>query len=115
MAHPMVTQNLYVLSFTAASKWSLEDRRKKMKIKDLVNESDFVDLGPRGVGSELDIDDFGGKEFKAPRMFDQLAKCADNINGQAEVKTDDGKTILCKSSTAKKILDMERSISTTRW
>lgn len=82
-----------------------------MKIKDLMNESSFDDLGLKGLGSELDRDDEYGQDFKAPRMFDQLAKCADNVKGQAELKTDDGDTIMCKSSTAKQIMDMERNIS----
>jgi len=83
-----------------------------MKINELLKESEFGDLKLGNVGSELDQDDnFGGTDFAAPRMFDQLAKCADNVNGQAEVKTDDGDTIMCKSSTAKQIMDMERNIS----
>ena len=49
-----------------------------MKIKDLMNESSFDDLGLKGLGSELDRDDEYGQDFKAPRMFQQLAKCADN-------------------------------------
>ena len=82
-----------------------------MKIKDLINESNFADLGLKGLGSELDKDDEFGADFKAPRMFQQLAKCADNIKGQAELKTDDGKTIMCKSATAKRIMDMERNMT----
>lgn len=76
-----------------------------------MNESSFADLGLKGLGSELDRDDDYGSDFAAPRMFDQLAKAADNIKGGAEVKTDDGDTIMVKGSTAKMIMDMERSIS----
>ena len=82
-----------------------------MRIKDLMNESSFDDLGLKGLGSELDRDDVLGKDFAAPRMFDQLAKAADNIKGQAEVKTDDGDTVTVSSRTAKMIMDLERTIS----
>lgn len=83
-----------------------------MKIKDLVNESDFADLGLKGYGDELDRDDdFGGSDFKATRMFDQLAKVADNINGKGEVRTDDGKAFTVSSSTAKRLMDIERNMT----
>jgi len=86
-----------------------------MKINEILDEAKgMMDYDPRfdKHGSELDRDDdWGGVDFKAPRMFDQLAKAADNINGEADVKTDDGDTIKVKSGTAKNIMDLERGIS----
>ena len=78
-----------------------------------LSEIDFSDLGLKGHGSELDKDD-EDEGFKQERMFMQLGKIVDsrgNPKPLDSVKTDDGKTIMCKSSTAKKIMDMERSIT----
>lgn len=66
-----------------------------MKMKDIVNEGNFDDLGLRNLGSELDKDDEGdGQGFKQPSMFDQLGKVLDsagNPNPKTTVTTDDGK------------------------
>lgn len=83
-----------------------------MKIKDLINESDFADFGLKGHGDELDRDDdFGGSDFKADRMFNQLAKVADNMAGKGEVRTDDGEVITISSPTAKRLMDIERNMT----
>tara|TARA_A100001035_G_scaffold183172_1_gene145829 strand:+ start:2170 stop:2547 length:378 start_codon:yes stop_codon:yes gene_type:complete len=67
-----------------------------MKLKDIMNEGDFDDLGLKGYGSELDQDDDGGKGFKGDPMFDQLGKILDsqsNPNPITTVQTDDGETV----------------------
>ena len=67
-----------------------------MKLKDIMNEGDFDDLGLKGYGSELDQDDDGGKGFKGDPMFDQLGKILDsqsNPNPVTTVQTDDGETV----------------------
>ena len=67
-----------------------------MKLKDIMKEGDFDDLGLKGYGSELDQDDDGGKGFKGDPMFDQLGKILDsqsNPNPITTVQTDDGETV----------------------
>lgn len=67
-----------------------------MKLKDIIKEEDFDDLGLRGLGSELDQDDDGGKGFDKDPIFDQLGKILDsqsNPNPVTTVTTDDGEKI----------------------
>lgn len=67
-----------------------------MKLKDIIKEEDFDDLGLRGLGSELDRDDDGGKGFDKDPIFDQLGKILDsqsNPNPVTTVTTDDGEKI----------------------
>tara|TARA_B100000214_G_C23878356_1_gene586063 strand:- start:665 stop:1042 length:378 start_codon:yes stop_codon:yes gene_type:complete len=64
-----------------------------MKLKDVMKEADFSDFGLDRHGSELDVDDDGGKGFKGDSMFDQLGKILDsqsNPNPITKVITDDG-------------------------
>ena len=74
-----------------------------MKLKDIMNEGDFDDLGLKGYGSELDQDD-DGVGFKNDSMFDQLGKILDsagNPNPVTTVKTDDGETVEVSTQQAR--------------
>lgn len=84
-----------------------------MKVKDLVNESDFADLGLKGLGSELDRDE-EGDDFKQKRMFDQLGKVIDsagNPNPIKTVKTDDGDEVEVTPGIAKALRYLEQNTS----
>ena len=73
------------------------DKDKKMKLKDIMNEGHMDDLGLKGYGSELDDPDKDmGKSFKGDSMFDQLGKILDssgNPNPIKHVMTDDGEKV----------------------
>ena len=80
-----------------------------MKLKDIMKEGDFDDLGLRNYGKELDQDDTGAG-FKNDSMFNQLGKILDssgNPNPIKHVMTDDGQKIEVIE------LDKFRSKSTT--
>tara|TARA_B100001057_G_C22850189_1_gene950651 strand:+ start:1167 stop:1544 length:378 start_codon:yes stop_codon:yes gene_type:complete len=80
-----------------------------MKLKDVMKEADFSDFGLDKHGSELDVDDDGGKGFKNDSMFDQLGKILDsssNPNPLTTVKTDDGETIEVSTQQARVLRQM---------
>ena len=61
-----------------------------------ISEGDFDDLNLKNYGSELDVDDEGGKGFEKQAMFLQLGKILDsagNPNPVTTVTTDDGQEI----------------------
>ena len=79
------------------------DKDKKMKLKDVLKEGDFDDLGLKGYGSELDQDD-DGEGFSQKSMFDQLGKILDSVGTPNPVKsviTDDGEKIEVSPQQAK--------------
>jgi hypothetical protein len=78
-----------------------------MKIKDLVNESDFADLGLKGLGSELDKDDDYDPAKDGFSMVDQLGKVLDsrgNPNPLDSVKTRDGSEIKITADQAASLM-----------
>ena len=81
------------------------DKDKKMKLKDIMNEGHMDDLGLKGYGSELDDPDKDmGKSFKGDSMFDQLGKILDsagNPNPIKHVVTDDGEKVEVTPQQAK--------------
>ena len=50
-----------------------------MKLKDIMKEGDFDDLGLKNYGKELDQDDTGAG-FKNDSMFEQLGKILDLLS-----------------------------------
>ena len=79
------------------------DKENKMKLKDIMKEGDFDDLGIKNYGSELDQDDTGAS-FKEDSMFDQLGKILDsagNPNPIKHVVTDDGEKVEVTPQQAK--------------
>lgn len=79
------------------------DKENKMKLKDIMKEGDFDDLGLKNYGSELDQDDTGAS-FKEDSMFDQLGKILDsagNPNPIKHVVTDDGEKVEVTPQQAK--------------
>lgn len=61
-----------------------------------IAEGEFDDLNLRNVGSELDVDDEGGKGFDKAPMFTQLGKILDSQSNPVKVttvKTDDGEEV----------------------
>ena len=79
------------------------DKENKMKLKDIMKEGDFDDLGLKNYGSELDQDDTGAS-FKEDSMFDQLGKILDSAGNPNPIKhviTDDGEKIEVTPQQAK--------------
>jgi len=66
-----------------------------MKLKDILKEGDFDDLGLKGLGSELDVDNDYDPEKDKFSMTKQLGKMLDsrgNPNPLNSVETRDGST-----------------------
>ena len=79
------------------------DKENKMKLKDIMKEGDFEDLGLKNYGSELDSDD-EGEGFAQKSMFDQLGKILDSTGNPNPIKhviTDDGEKIEVTPQQAK--------------
>ena len=80
-----------------------------MKIKDLVNESDFADLGLKGLGSELDKDDDFDPVKDGFSIVDQLGKVLDsrgNPNPLNSVETRDGATVQLTMDQAANLMSL---------
>lgn len=75
-----------------------------MKLKDILKEGDFADLGLKDYGRELDQDDDGGDDFS---IVDQLGKILDsrgNPNPIDSVKTRDGSEIKVTADQASSLM-----------
>lgn len=77
-----------------------------MKLKDILKEGDFDDLGLKDYGRELDQDDDGGDDFS---VVDQLGKILDsrgNPNPIDSVKTRDGSEIKVTADQAASLMNL---------
>ena len=80
-----------------------------MKIKDMLNEGDFDDLGLKGLGSELDKDDDYDPERDKFSMTKQLGKMLDsrgNPNPLNSVETRDGAVVQLTMDQAANLMSL---------
>lgn len=81
-----------------------------MKLKDILKEDEFDDLGLKGVGSELDVDDdkYDPEKDKFS-ITDQLGKMLDsrgNPNPKNSVETRDGATVQLTMDQAANLMSL---------
>ena len=81
-----------------------------MKLKDILKEDEFDDLGLKGVGSELDVDDdkYDPEKDKFS-ITDQLGKMLDsrgNLNPKNSVETRDGATVQLTMDQAANLMSL---------
>ena len=81
-----------------------------MKLKDILKEDEFDDLGLKGVGSELDMDDdkYDPEKDKFS-ITDQLGKMLDsrgNPNPKNSVETRDGATVQLTMDQAANLMSL---------